>query len=114
MSQDIKEGPIEFEICMVSTCLSLSIISTAIIGLLSKFSISVPIILIVFVNSIAVLSAYGALWTLACSCCGSNSAYGFSEIRSLLTKPSIYKPYWIIGWTLLFWLIISCLIGSLI
>jgi hypothetical protein len=106
--------PFKIEICMVSTCLSLSIIFIGIMGIFSKTSKSIPLIILIFVNIIAVLSAYAALWTLACSCSGTCSVNGLSEILSLLTKPGIYKTYWLIAWALLFWLILSCIIGKLI
>lgn len=125
---------IKVEICMVSTCLSLSIISTGIIGIIAKSStIMIPLIFKFLINIIAIISAYAALWTFACACKDSDqylgssinarqnelrrtsSFYGLSEIYSMLTKPDIYGPYWIITWALLLWLFVSCsLIGELI
>ena len=125
---------IKVEICMVSTCLSLSIISTGIIGIITKSStIMIPLGFKFLINIIAIISAYAALWTFACACKDSDqylwdgitarqnelrrtsSFYGLSEIYSMLTKPDIYGPYWIITWVLLLWLFVSCsLISELI
>jgi hypothetical protein len=111
---NLSDDRFKVELSMVSACLSLSVISTAATTLLSKFPIHVPVYIPIIVGIIAFTSAYGALWTLACSCTGRSSAFGLKEIKSLLTKPRIYRPYCLIAWTILCWLMMSLLIGKLI
>jgi len=108
------EGFFKVELTLVTACLSLSVISTAASTIFLRSEFQIPPILLTIVGLMAFFSAYGALWTLACFCTGTSSAFGCNEIISLLKRPSIYKPYCLIGWTILCWLALSLLIGRMI
>ena len=97
---------------MIEVSIALTGISAAIAALLPNVSPSLEWlkrVTAILAGSLAVYSAYSALWLLARYCLKKNSVLGFSEIWELLITYNL-GPYWFMGLGLAFWFILSFLV----
>ena len=109
-SLEVDLGMVEASVALAGIAAAIAAILPGISGAPETFRLMVAIL----AGILAVFSAYGALWLLACFCNCGESASGLREILTLLTSPSSVKPcYWFMALALLIWLIVSGLIGVL-
>lgn len=97
---------------MIEVSIALTGISAAIAALLPNVPPNfewIKQITAVLAGSLAVYSAYSALWLLARYCLRRNSALGLSEIWELLRTYDL-GPYWFIALGLAFWFVLSFLV----
>jgi excisionase family DNA binding protein len=109
ISSEVNPGLIEVSVALAAIATAIAAILPGISGASETFRLATAIM----AGVLAVLSAYSALWLLACYRIGPGSVFGLREIWKLLFSPDPVKPYSLMAWALVVWLALSALIGAL-
>ena len=99
--------PKDVDAGMVEVCAALTGIAAAIAAILldtAGMTENIRVFVAVWAGTLAVLSAYSALWLLAVYLKLGDSLLGFKEILELLKSPAKLRPYWLMALSLLIWL----------